>query len=147
MTGEDLPMEGARVRLRPLREDDGPVIEPLRAEAGRPGGGGETLVITRAGEDLPIGVLAYRIDDAAESATIVWVALAEEARRWGLGVDAVLQFEEEAVRRRGVRQFRADVDARQGLALYFWLRLGYRPAGPELDEQGRDVMLMTREVS
>lgn len=141
-------MEGARVRLRPLREDDGPLIEPLRAEAGRPGGGGETLVITRTGEDSPIGVLDYRIDDpAAESATIVWVALAGEARRWGLGVDAVLQFEEEAIRRWGVRQFRADVDARQGLALYFWLRLGYRPLGPGRDEQGKNVLPMLREVA
>jgi RimJ/RimL family protein N-acetyltransferase len=148
MTGEAPRIEGARVRLRPPREADAPLIEPLRAEAGRPGGEGDTLVITRTGEDLPIGVLEYRIDDPADgSATIAWIALAEEVRRWGLGVDAVLLFEEDAVRRRGVRQFRAYVDARHGLALYFWLRLGYHPLGPELDEQGHSVMRMAREVS
>lgn len=147
MTGET-PSEGARVRLRPLRAGDATLIEPLRAEARRSGGGGDTLVITRTGEDSPIGVLDYRIDDpAGRSATIVWVALAEEARRWGLGVDAVLQFEEAAVRRWRVRGFRTRVDARQGLALYFWLRLGYHPLGSELDEQGNNVMVMAREVS
>ncbi len=148
MTGEASRTEGARVHLRPLAEEDAPVIEPLQAEAGRSGVEGGTLVITRIGEDLPIGVLEYRFDDrAGGSATIVWVALAVEARRRGLGVDAVLRFEEEAMRRWGVRQFRTHVSVQQGLALYFWLRLGYRPLGPELDEQGHNVMRMAREVS
>ncbi len=147
MTGEAMRIKGARVHLRPLREDDTALIEPLWGEDRRPGGNGHVLVITRAGEDSPIGVLEYRIDDpAGGSVTIVWVALAEGARRWGLGVDAVLQFEVEVVRRWGVRRFRADVDTRYGLALYFWLRLGYRPVDLVSGAKGCEVMPMGREV-
>jgi hypothetical protein len=58
----------------------------------------------------------------------------------------VLQFEEEAVRRWGVRQFRAYVDARQGLALYLWLRLGYRQLDVLRDEQGNETIAMIRDV-
>ena len=140
-------IEGPRVRLRPRREDDGPLIEPLRPEAGRPGGDCETLVITRTGEDLPIGVLEYRIDDpTGGSATIAWVALTEGARRWGLGVDAVLIFEEEAERHWRVRQFLVPVPVQRGLALYFWLRLGYHPLDVLHDEQGNKTIPMIRDV-
>lgn len=142
---EEVLFEDARVRLRPMRPGDAPLIESLRTGAGHPEIGGDTLVITRTGEDFPIGMLDYRVDDPA-SATIAWIALTEGARRWGLGVDAVLLFEEEACRSWGVRQFRTEVNGRQGLSLYFWLRLGYRPTESRRDQGGIEAIAMVRDV-
>jgi ribosomal protein S18 acetylase RimI-like enzyme len=96
--------------------------------------------ITKPGEDTPIGVLTYLLDGRRHTATISWVALAPGARRLGLGQDAVRLFEEAATRR-GVRTFRATVDSSNGLALYFWLRLGYRPL--DIRDWG---MAMIREI-
>jgi hypothetical protein len=55
---------------------------------------------------------------------VEWLALAAGQRGWGYGSEAMRQFEE---RHRGSR-FLAQVDPRNGLGLYFWLRMGYRPA-------------------
>ena len=57
-----------------------------------------------------------------------FIALAKAYRGWGYGSEAVRLLEEWAVRERIAERFRADVDVRNGLGLYFWLRLGYRPA-------------------
>jgi hypothetical protein len=57
--------------------------------------------------------------------------------------------EAEAVERWGVRGVRANVPRDVGLALYFWLRLGYRPEGISDRESGsgrRDTMGMVREL-
>ena len=130
MSWDDLRIEGRRVALRRLREDDVPLIEPwYRAAATtRSEPDSRLLVIARALAEEPIGILRFRTGKPSESwATIGCVVLAEEARRCGLGVDAVQLFEEAASRRGGIRCFRARVDRGNGLGLYFWLRLGYRP--------------------
>ena len=54
--------------------------------------------------------------------------MAARRRGWGYGSEAVRLIEGEALKRRWARNFRADVCYRNGLGLYFWLRLGYRPA-------------------
>lgn len=164
-----LQAQGQRVNLRPIRDDDVPLIEPWygeaaaavhglgkagaygredlerQVEASRTEPAGGLLAITRTGEDAPMGMLDYRVGVPEEGwAMIGCVALETGARRWGLGQDAVRLFEENAARRWGVRRFRANVDVHHGLALYFWLRLGYHPLGPTTDSQGHDVLPMVR---
>ncbi len=144
MAGRGLTAEEPRVRLRPVRAEDLPVIEGLLPEAED---GSGLSVICRAGDETAIGVLQYKLGEPSERwATITWVALVEGERRWGLGQDAVRLFEEEAGRR-GLRGFRAKVRTEFGLALYFWLRLGYRPLDIERVTEGRGVLCMVREVA
>jgi ribosomal protein S18 acetylase RimI-like enzyme len=73
-----------------------------------------------------------------------WIELAAEHRRRGLGAEAVRLLEAEAVRRWGVKRVRAHVPRDVGLALYFWLRLGYRPEVPAVGDG--DTMAMVREL-
>ena len=75
-----------------------------------------------------------------------WVELAVEHRRRGLGVDAVRLLEVEARRRWGVRGIRAEVPVENGLALYFWLRLGYRPGAGGSRRTG-EALVMERGLS
>jgi len=139
-----LSAEGARVRLRPMRREDAPVVNALVPEHDD---GSGVSVICRAGDDGPIGVLQYQPGEPSEGgATITWVALAEGERRWGLGQDAVRLFEEVAGRH-GVRAFRAQVPVSLGLALYFWLRLGYRPLDVERETKRSGTLAMVREVA
>jgi len=171
MPTEEFAANGPRVRLRSMHDQDVPFIERWYGEAAAAAHGlresdalrlhnptrqikaagaarsGGLLVIRRVGEDEPIGLLDYRFGVAEEGwVTVGCLALAVGARRWGLGVDAVRLFEEEAVRRWGVRGFRANVDVRHGLGLYFWLRLGYRPLGVTVDSRGNEVLHVARET-
>lgn len=140
----DLRAEGPRVRLRPVRDADLPLIEGLLGA----GPASELLVITLREEGRPIGVLQYRPDEPSEGwATIDHVAVAEDSRRWGLGQDAARLLEAAVARECRVRHFRTTIDVRNGLALYFWLRLGYRPLGPFTDSQGHDVLPLIRETA
>jgi RimJ/RimL family protein N-acetyltransferase len=99
------------------------------------------FAITQAEADEPIGLAEYRLD--GEWLTVPFIALAKAYRGWGYGSEAVRLLEEWAVREGRAERFRAEVDARNGLGLYFWLRLGYRPAEWHA-EGGRDSMAMVR---
>ena len=78
---------------------------------------------------------------------VQWIELAVEHRRWGLGAEAVRLLEAEAAQRWDVKEVRAHVPREVGLALYFWLRLGYRPAGVEGGGEGdNSVMVLVREL-
>jgi GNAT superfamily N-acetyltransferase len=151
---------GKRVRLRPFGDGDSAAVEawyeeavlaagipyprPLSRSAGegrsvdsRSGG---VLVIQRINEDGPIGLLEYEVKRG--SLTVAFIALAKAYRGWGYGSEAVRLLEEWAV---GIAErFRAEVAVRNGLGLYFWLRLGYRPG--DSAGVGRDVMTMVREI-
>jgi GNAT superfamily N-acetyltransferase len=86
----------------------------------------------------------YRADDPARGwLSVGFIALAAAQRGWGYGSEAVRLVEAEAKAAR----FRADVDAGNGLALYFWLRLGYRPARPEEvpGKPPRGIITMVRD--
>ena len=93
-----------------------------------------------AGEE--IGFVGFAID--GEWLEVGWIEVKEDRRRWGLGMDAVRLLEDEAARRWGVHEARAEVPVGVGLALYFWLRLGYRPAEPVREDA--DTMSMVREL-
>ena len=76
-------------------------------------------------EPIPIGVLRYTLpsDGWLE---FTFLALAAGHRGWGYGSEAVRLVEGSALGER----FLARVYQGNGLALYFWLRMGYRPAIP-----------------
>jgi GNAT superfamily N-acetyltransferase len=102
------------------------------------GGGdfGRVLVFNGSGEE--IGWI-----EAAESGgwlEIGWIELAAEQRGWGHGSEAVRLIEERAAER-DVRRARALVPVGNGLALYFWLRLGYRPEGAQDGGPGTSTMM------
>ena len=103
---------GTRVTLRPLAVRDAT----------------RTYEIVHRADGEVIGVADCRPDEpAADWLTFEWVEIEPGRRGWGYGSEAVRLLEAEAKAKR----FLARVDARNGLGLYFWLRLGYRPAGPD----------------
>jgi hypothetical protein len=151
----------ARITLRPATKGDLPQIEPWYAEAAalahtdatlkerftaNNASKRELLLIVKADDPAPIGLLQYRPGFPNEGwLAIDFLALAAGRRGWGYGSEAVHLLEEQHIASR----FLAETDARNGLALYFWLRLGYRPARPEEifwrapDENG--IIAMVRE--
>jgi RimJ/RimL family protein N-acetyltransferase len=105
------------------------------------------LVIERMGEMGPIGLIAYSVNRGWLAIPII--ILAKPYRGWGYGSEAVRLLEQWAVHEGLAKRFRADIPVANGLALYFWLRLGYRPEGPEDDrgwrtEREPDRMRMVR---
>jgi GNAT superfamily N-acetyltransferase len=128
----------SRIKLRRAKKSDLLLIAPWYEEAALVADGGlipddEPTLDDRFGEgnlwviesDAPIGLLEGVTEWPAEDwATVEWLALAAEQRGWGYGSEAVRQFEA----RHKAASFLAQIAARNGLALYFWLRMGYRPA-------------------
>jgi GNAT superfamily N-acetyltransferase len=151
----------ARIALRPATSADLPQIGSWYAEAAAlacsdrtlderlhatDASEGELLLIAKADDPAPIGLLQHRIGFPDKGwLAIDFLALAAGRRGWGYGSEAVRLVEESA----GATRFLAEVDARNGLALYFWLRLGYRPLRPDEvfwrapDEDG--IIAMVRE--
>ncbi len=151
----------ARITLRQAKRDDLPQIEPWYAEAAALACSDRTLderlhateasevellIIAKADDPVPIGLLQYRIGFPDKGwLAIDFLALAAGRRGWGYGSEAVRLVEESA----SVTHFLAEVHVRNGLGLYFWLRLGYRPARPDEvfwrapDEDG--IIAMVRE--
>ena len=86
-----------------------------------------TYEIVRGADGVVIGRVECRADKpAAGWLTVGWIEVAEGERGWGYGSEAVRLLEVEGKAER----FLARVDTGNGLGLYFWLRLGYRPARP-----------------
>ena len=117
--------EGARVALRPPLDAD---RDALAAWLDVDHGDGERLVIARAGDDEPIGLLRYVADAAEGWLRFESVAVRSELRGLGLESEAERLLEEGSTRGGGPPRFYATVDHEDGLGIYFWLRLGYRPA-------------------
>jgi GNAT superfamily N-acetyltransferase len=87
--------------------------------------GERRLIVDTGGE---IGFVEFGVRD--DWLDVRWIELEAGRRGWGHGSEAVRLLEDEA-RGRGVSQVTVEVPAGSGLAMYFWLRLGYRPAGRE----------------
>ena len=155
-------LAGSRVTLRPVTADDLPLIEDWWPEAAATVRGvrepvaldelqrmideadAETLVIARADGPAPIGLLVYRLPDDGWL-EFQFLALAKGLRGWGYGSEAVRLIEESG----RAQRFAARVNAGNGLGLYFWLRMGYRPAEPGearwRAEEAGDIIAMVRE--
>ncbi len=85
------------------------------------------MAIAMREDDNPLGVIAYDANDE-DWLTLTFIAIRVDERRRGLGGEAVYAFEEEVTRRGLMRRFRTPVHINNGLGVYFWLRVGYRPA-------------------
>jgi len=147
---ERAPVSAGRAALRRLSEADLPLIEPWYGQAvgaaAGPNAGRleadlrqhfeearsrpdrELLAIVLAGNGELAGLLNRRAPyPVANWLTVGFMALAEPYRGRGLGSEAVVVLEEDARRRGLAHRFAAGVSVDAGRALYFWLRLGYRP--------------------
>jgi GNAT superfamily N-acetyltransferase len=79
-------------------------------------------------EGTPMGLVLVGLDSPASGdATIVFLAMQPERRYRGLGGEAGLAVERLVRERAGARGVYAGVPEGRGLAVYFWLRLGFRP--------------------
>jgi hypothetical protein len=129
-----------RVELRPPAEADAEELPAMTiADV-------ERAAIVRREDGRALGALAYRTADGWLA--IEGVALTDEARIGGYGAEAVGLLEEAAGA--GAKRFGFAVPKSDGLALYFALRLGYRPAAPgeSLWYEGtrRDIIAMVRSA-
>jgi ribosomal protein S18 acetylase RimI-like enzyme len=99
----------------------------MRVRLGKQDGGldGESRIAITGEANEEIGFVEFGVRDGWLD--VRWIELAAEHRRWGLGAEAVRLLEVETAERWGVMGVRAHVPRDVGLALYFWLRLGYRP--------------------
>ncbi len=111
--------------------------DAIGGRAGEPGlfarvaAGDAAYWILRAGGGREaVGAVAARLE-ADGALRWTWVGVAAPVRGWGLGGAAVTALERTA-HRLGATSARARTPEANGIALYFWLRLGYRPlaAGP-----------------
>jgi hypothetical protein len=146
MTGASPAESTASPPLRVRLAEAGPLflasVEPWFEKArlevyGRPGGEvlPASVIVERWSRDAssgihrrlvevngrPIGLLAY--SRAGASVVIHELATAPEHRDRSLGAEAVYALEAES----GASTARALVPLTNGLAIYFWLRIGYRP--------------------
>ena len=126
------------MKLRPLRRADVSTLAAwlpgAAAEVGcerwsqadaLPAAIGEDGVLA-VDEGGAVGLLAFRTGaPESESARIELLAVDPARRRLGSGGRAALALEKRL--RRSVKRLYALVPSHIGLALYFWLRLGYRP--------------------
>ena len=103
-------------------------------------------VIERDAE--PVGLLVYRLHaPRRRAATIELVATpAAEARR-GAGMRAAALLEKE-LRSEAVAMIYAPAPAAHGIAVYFWIRLGYRPLmRPDWPCQRDGVAWLLRDIA
>jgi RimJ/RimL family protein N-acetyltransferase len=151
-------LDGRRVSIRPVAKEDLSGIHAWYEEAAtaaydplaleercrREESLGELMAIVRPDSDEPIGLTEYHAGEPEDRwLTVTFIALAKAYRGWGYGSEAVRLLEEWAAREGLADGFRAEVDVRNGLGLYFWLRLGYRPGATE---EGRGGLGMVRDA-
>jgi hypothetical protein len=88
---------------------------------------GQGILISDA-DDEPIGVaVAFNDSPIPGAACIPLVAIAPQRRFVGLGGEAGLALEKQIRARWGVERVYAPLPDWRGLALYFWIRCGFRP--------------------
>jgi hypothetical protein len=135
--------------LRALRESDVGAIASWHAKAILLAGSSislsdlvdpseRLLVLTEEADREPVGLLSVALDNPEPGwATVVLLAIAAPECR-DLAVQAVALLEADL--RQEARHIRAAAPLDVGLALYFWLRLGYRPT------VSGERLWMTREL-
>ncbi len=81
----------------------------------------------RDGDGTLLGIAVVLVDSPeARAATVPFVAVIPERRFRGLGGEACIAIERRLRQARFARVY-APVPETRGLAVYFWLRLGFRP--------------------
>ena len=139
---------GQRLALRPLKEEDREALSRRLEETLIDADDSLLAITSREGGSI-YGVLAYRLGYPERGWLSVEV-IAVEPGLSGQGYDteAVRLLEGEALERGLAGRFWAPVRHDDGLGLYFWLRLGYRPAtageNPWPGAAPRDMMALVR---
>ena len=146
--GLSLTGRGQRVALRPLAEGDRKAMMTLLKETPVDADDSLLAITSREGDSI-YGVLAYRLGYPEEGwLSVEAVAVEPGLSGQGYDAEAVRLLEGEALERGLASRFWAPVRHDDGLGLYFWLRLGYRPAGPGENpwpgERARDIIAMIR---
>lgn len=110
------------------------------------------FVVLRRGDDRRIGRVEYRLRHPGPGwLAITAIEISREERGWGYGSEVVRGLERWARKQRLAGRFAAAVEPDDGLGLYFWLRLGYRPAvaGEAFGDEGfwivRDCQVARRK--
>ncbi len=139
---------GQRLALRPLEEGDREAMMGLLKETPVDADHSLLAITSREGDSV-YGTLAYRLGYPEEGwLSVEAVAVEPGLRGQGYDAEAVRLLEGEALARGLASRFWASVRHDDGLGLYFWLRLGYRPtAADESPWPGaapRDMMAMVR---
>lgn len=107
-------------------------------------GSATEAAVVRADDLEPIGRIEYVPGSPGSGwLTVRDIGMSPRIRGFGYGSEAVRLLEDDAVRHGAATRFRAGVDPRNGLGLYFWLRLGYRPFAGTGGEAG--TFWMVRE--
>lgn len=89
---------------------------------------GEAILITEAATGSPIGAAVAILDAPLKgTAAIPFISVDPERRYRGLGGEATLALERHLRARFQVGHVYAPIPDWRGLAVYFWLRQGYRP--------------------
>ena len=149
----DAERVGSRVAVRLFGEADlsqvGLWYEGRRLEEARSDPNVTLLAVTNREDEAPIGVVGYRVGSPEDGwLSFDFVAVEPGLRGLGLESEAVRLVEGDALERGLARRFWAGVDHNDGLGLYFWLRLGYRPArggeDPWPGSPPRDIICMIR---
>jgi GNAT superfamily N-acetyltransferase len=118
----------SRVALRPLTRDD--LQEAAWLDQATLDPDGDRVAISRDG-DL-VGVMEYSVGVPEEGwLGFGFVAVEPQLRGLGLDSEAVRLVEEDALGRGVASRFWTRVPHSDGLGLYLWLRLGYRPVRTE----------------
>lgn len=163
-------IRGKRVALRPIVESDVAAVQGWYSEAAatlaglsrRPISHSKDLtsrlrearwqpqrqiwLLTEAQSGEAAGLLDFGLPETAEGwLTIAFLAVAKERRGRGLGGEAVLLLEEEAQQRGWAHRFRARIVPQNGLAIYFWLRLGYHALLSGQHPWDKEVVWMIRD--
>lgn len=84
------------------------------------------VLITNGAAPVGAGVVLFDVP-AAGAASVPFLAIDPARRYRGLGGEAALALERHLRLRHGLSRVFAPVPDGRGLAVYFWLRLGYRP--------------------
>ncbi len=136
--------------LRPLKEEDREALSRRLEETLIDADDSLLAITSREGGSI-YGVLAYRLG-YPERGWLSVEAVAVEPGLSGQGYDAeaVRLLEGEALERGLAGRFWAPVRHDDGLGLYFWLRLGYRPSAagenPWPGASPRDMVAMVRII-
>ena len=103
-------------------------------------------VLVRDGE--PVGVAAWRAPARPSvSGMIELVALPAANARRGTGMEAAA-IVESVLREHGAKRVYAPAPAAHGIALYFWIRLGYHPLlRPDWPEERAGFGWMRRDIA
>jgi hypothetical protein len=97
-------------------------VDELSAALGRHEG-----VLISDADAAPIGVAVVDVESLEGAISVPFLGIDPARRFRGLGGEAGLAIERHLRARLGSERFFAPIPDGRGLAVYFWLRLGYRP--------------------